>query len=344
MDLDSLKRQLQSHFTDGLVLIVGSGLSCAEGLPGMGQLAAHIRSEVPKSLASDDGAAWFKLEPLLASDGLEGALFKVEISDRLQETISTLTADYVAAAERVVLADVFSGKRSLRLSALIPHLLKTKASLPVVTTNYDRLIEVAFEEAGLGVDSMFVGHFAGKLDETEAALSLLRDVRMISAKAVRKTFRPHAKIAKPHGSLDWYHRDGAPVRCALDLPGSQRLIIAPGKRKFRSGYDSPFDRQRERANRAIDAAARFLIIGYGFNDDHLETHLKPALESGKPALLITRDVTPTAAAIVKGCSNVLAIERRDSDDRSRVFSSTRSDTVELNLWDLGSFVSEVFRT
>jgi hypothetical protein len=310
----------------------------------MGQLAAHIRAEAPKSLAPDDKAAWSKLEPLLVSDGLEGALFKVEISDRLQEVISTLTGDYVAAAERKVLADVFAGRRSLRLSALIPHLLKTKAALPVVTTNYDRLIEVAFEEAGLGVDTMFVGHFAGKLDESEAALSLLRDVRMVNAKSVRKTFRTHAKIAKPHGSLDWYIREGAPVRCALDLPGSQRLIIAPGKRKFRSGYDSPFDRQRERANRAVDAAARFLIVGYGFNDDHLETHLKPALESGKPALLITRDVTPTAEAVVKGCSNVLAIERRDTDNRSRVFSAAGSDTVDLNLWDLGSFVTEVFRS
>jgi len=342
MDLDSLKRQLQGHFSDGLVLVVGSGLSCAEGLPGMGQLAAHIRSEVPKNLAPTDQAAWAKLDPLLASDGLEGALFKVEISDQLQDAISTLTGDYVAAAERAVLAEVFAGGRTLRLSALIPHLLKTKASIPVVTTNYDRLIEVAFEEAGLGIDSMFVGHFAGKLDEGEAALSLLRDVRLVPPKAVRKTFRPHAKVAKPHGSLDWYHREGAPVRCALDLTGSQRLIIAPGKRKFRSGYDSPFDRQRERANRAIDAATRFLIIGYGFNDDHLETHLKPALESGKPALLITRNVTPTAEAVVKGCSNVTAIERRDIDDRSRVFSAAGSDTVDLNLWDLGSFVTEVF--
>lgn len=35
MDLHGVKTRLQQHLTDGLVLVVGSGLSCAEGLPGM---------------------------------------------------------------------------------------------------------------------------------------------------------------------------------------------------------------------------------------------------------------------------------------------------------------------
>jgi hypothetical protein len=343
MDLDGIKRRLQAHFSDGLVLIVGSGLSCAEGLPGMGALADEIGVRLPPLIHKDDLVVWSQLEPLLKTDGLESALLKIDISERLQEQIATIVGDTVATAERRVLEEVFAGERELRLSRLIPHLLKTQAAIPAVTTNYDRLVEVAFEEAAMGVDSMFVGAFAGQLDEKEAAMSLLRDVKLIAPRQIRRTYRGHVRLAKPHGSLDWYYRDGKPVRCGMNLPGLQRLIIAPGKSKFRSGYDSPFDQQRERANRSIDAAARFMIVGYGFNDDHLETHLTPAIRAGKPTLLLTRELSPTASALTTANSNVMAIERRDIDARSRVVIGSASHTVDLNLWDLASFVQEVFQ-
>lgn len=51
---------------------------------------------------------------------------------------------------------------------------------------------------------------------------------------------------------------------------------------MRQGYESPFDHHRSRANQEIDRAGRFLVLGYGFNDDHLETHLSPSIKGGKP--------------------------------------------------------------
>lgn len=38
MELSALEKQLQKHLGDGLVLVIGSGLSCAESVPGMGPL------------------------------------------------------------------------------------------------------------------------------------------------------------------------------------------------------------------------------------------------------------------------------------------------------------------
>ena len=58
MDLDALKLRLQNHFSDGLVTIVGSGLSVAEGLPSMGQLAAHLLAEIPVHLPGKSMALW----------------------------------------------------------------------------------------------------------------------------------------------------------------------------------------------------------------------------------------------------------------------------------------------
>ena len=46
MELHEVKTRLQQHLSDGLVMVVGSGLSCAEGLPGMGELADHLHATV----------------------------------------------------------------------------------------------------------------------------------------------------------------------------------------------------------------------------------------------------------------------------------------------------------
>ena len=45
-ELDDLKRWLQAIFTDKLVIIVGSGLSCAEGLPGMWHLGEKSQMKI----------------------------------------------------------------------------------------------------------------------------------------------------------------------------------------------------------------------------------------------------------------------------------------------------------
>ena len=42
MDYDALVTFAQEHFTDGLALVIGSGLSAAEGIPGMSALATHL--------------------------------------------------------------------------------------------------------------------------------------------------------------------------------------------------------------------------------------------------------------------------------------------------------------
>jgi hypothetical protein len=54
MDLHTIKIRLQEHLSDGLVTIVGSGLSCAEGLPGMGELATYLQQQVGGTLTGDD--------------------------------------------------------------------------------------------------------------------------------------------------------------------------------------------------------------------------------------------------------------------------------------------------
>lgn len=343
MELHEVKTRLQQHLSDGLVVVVGSGLSCAEGLPGMGELAHYLCGSIGPGLEGDDATIWEALVPLIAEKGLESALLEKPPTPSLEFEIASTTAALIGQREREVITEVFSNTRKLRLTRLIPHILKPSSGIPIVTTNYDRLVEIAVEEAGLGADTMFSGRFAGTLNERESRLGFCRNVTL-KKRVVSYHFQPRALVYKPHGSLDWYLRDGKPVCYAGDLPGAQRLIITPGHNKFRNGYDSPFDHHRGRANEAIDHASRFLIIGYGFNDDHLETHLTPAIKGGKPTLMITHSLTPAAEALAVNHSNVIALVHANKDGidgTKAIIDKTSHFYSGPGLWDINSFISEV---
>jgi len=190
---------------------------------------------------------------------------------------------------------------------------------------------------------MFVGRFAGTFNERESRLSFCRDVTLKKSR-VAYHYQPRALVCKPHGSLDWYLRNGKPVHYAGDLPGALRLVITPGQNKFRNGYESPFDHHRNRANDTIDRASRLLILGYGFNDDHLETHLSPAIRGGKPTLLMTHTLSAAAEALAINNANVIALDRvkKDDTDGTRVIiDKTHLFFPGLSLWDVHSFIAEV---
>ncbi len=341
MDIADLKQTLQDHFTDGLVTIVGTGLSVAEGVPGMGALAEYLQEEIPARLPDPSKPVWAEIAAELEKGtDLETTLLQHPPDSALESTIVELTAALIEDAERVVIEEVVAGRRTLRFSRLLQHMLKPNTGIPIVTTNYDRLIEVAAEAVGLGVDTLFVGHSIGRLNPKHSQYSLCRGI-VQRKRSVQRTYADHLVVLKPHGSLDWYLQNDEPIRCPLPLSG-QRLIITPGLNKFRGGYDRPFDTHRERANKEIDNAARFLIIGYGFNDDHLQTHLEHQLNKGKPAVLVTHSLTPKAVQLVTECDQFLAITA-DPDKPGAVVTQRGASTFfpTANIWDLEEFISEV---
>lgn len=309
----------------------------------MDELADHLCATIGARLGAADLAAWEEMVPLIKTKGLEGALHERSPTAQLELAISSATGSMIAERERTVIASVFNGSRQLRLTRLLGHMLKPSFGMPIVTTNYDRLIEVAVEEAGIGADTMFVGRFAGSLNERESKLSFCRNVTYKKPN-VTYHYKPRALICKPHGSLDWYLREGKPVCYAGDLPGATRLVITPGKNKFRNGYESPFDHHRAKANEAIDRASRFIFLGYGFNDDHLETHLSPAIKGGKPTLLLSQTLTKNAAAIALSNMNVTALEHHEEAGISGtrlIFNKAQQFLPGLDLWDVHSFIDEV---
>jgi hypothetical protein len=235
MDLHKIKKHLQNHLSDGLVVIVGSGLSCAEGLPGMGELSKQLLNEVPSLIEEDDRDQWGHVSDSLSSGvDLENTLLKIRISESLERVIVDVTHDYIFAREEEIISQVFDNKRVLRFTKLLPHLLKPNSGIPVVTTNYDRLIEVAAECAGLSVNNTFAGKYLGTFNTKESRYSLCRGVIQRAKRVVLK-YCEFVTVFKPHGSLDWFLVNGDPV-CSHLVRGKEKLIITPGVNKFRGGY------------------------------------------------------------------------------------------------------------
>ena len=46
MDIDTAKKIIQNFFQEGTVTIVGSGLSMAEGIPGMSDLSKELQDKI----------------------------------------------------------------------------------------------------------------------------------------------------------------------------------------------------------------------------------------------------------------------------------------------------------
>ena len=345
MDLDKLKQRLQAHFSDGLVTIVGCGLSMAEGIPGMGDLATHLIARVPTGLpVGKKYPLWDSIQKeLKAGADLESTLLNTPPDATLESIIVNLTAELLLEAETRIIQDVVDGKRVLRFTSLLKHMLKPNTGIPVITANYDRLIEVAAEQANLGVDTLFVGGYLRKLNPRQSQASLCRGT-VKKGKNIFRQYADHIVLLKPHGSLDWYRQNAEPISCTLPI-NNQRLIITPGLNKFRGGYDSPFDSHRERANREIDKGNRYLVVGYGFNDDHLQTHLEPQLRAGKPALILTHTLSEKAKRLVSECTGVIAVCAEGAGPGAMVLTKDESTFFPgPNIWDLKIFINEVLES
>lgn len=285
MTFDDTIAFIQRHLTDGLSIIIGSGLSVAEGIPGMSAISTYLNASASE-LKGDDAKLWGKIAVVLAANkGLEAALLENPPSPSLESWIVKKTCALLLPKEREVISAVVNGKRTLRLTTFLSKVLKPANGLPILTPNYDRLIEVACEMAGFHVDTTAIGLYAGKFDPARSCMGSCRGVSQ-RAKTIILDHFPRAVVLKPHGSFDWYKIGDDAIRCSIELDQTP-LIITPGLNKYKAGYEVPFDKQREIANNFIHQSARLLVIGYGFNDDHLQTHLVPQIKGGTPTLILT---------------------------------------------------------
>jgi hypothetical protein len=337
LDGNQVKKKLQDHLQEGLLIVVGTGLSIAEGIPGMHQLAEHLKRTIPAKLpVSDPG--WDQVVTALdKGDNLEGAMMKLVLLESTVDTVVAETACLIAMEERKVIRSVLIGERVLPFTPFLKHLFKAAKKFHIITTNYDRLVEMAAEAAAVGVDSRFFGYLHGRLEPKRSADSH----RELYLSGKNSSFRnlPCLCVHKPHGSLDWFNVGEKIIRCPLEC-GQVPMIITPGTSKYRESFRSAFDDQRTAGNKAATAATRLMFIGYGFNDEHLEQYVCPGLKVAKPTVIVAKHLTDNARQVVQNSdSEVLALSAvSETDNRTQI--QTQSGEILIldeELWHLNGF-------
>src|SRR5438132_11420907 len=120
LEISELKRQIQDHLQEGLLLVVGTGLSTAEGIPGMGPLAEHLKTEIPTKLGHATDPAWNQVVAALDSgDNLEAAMGKATLQPMTVDAIVTTTAALISIAERKVFERVLAGTTVLPFTTFV---------------------------------------------------------------------------------------------------------------------------------------------------------------------------------------------------------------------------------
>lgn len=335
---------VQSHFSDGLITVAGLGVSAAVGLPTMAELATALRDRVPPLIAGDAEAisAWADTEAQLdAGSDLERALDKLtDPPPSLVSAIRQAIARLMVTEERKIAQRVFKKDIRMPMQSLVQLLQKATRIPVIITTNYDRLIELAIEAEGFELDTTFNGSFAGRF-KPGATKERFKTYSWQHRRWFPQVVS-HFRVLKPHGSLDWFDHPDGPVRSLFEVDDAP-LIITPGSTKYRDGYNTPFDAHREYANAAIDAAPKLLIVGYGFNDEHLQTHLRQRVEGGTPVLIVTKDLTDAGLEYVHSSPSVVAVTDNGAGGTTILSNCGDQFTVrDKPLWNIATLVKEAF--
>lgn len=311
MDKDSIYQTIQTYLSDPPLIIWGSGATIGFGLPSM----ADLIDEIGKVLPSFDKTCT-DLEAELGKEKYERDL--PQIRKVIRETVHK--ADIKAKERLLNSPDVFEGIKRLSLFCFEPH----PKVMNVVSTNYDRILEYVWGYNGLKYTDGFEQQELSVFDENK-----FLDKGIIN-------------LMKVHGSLDWFEVDHDVLKLSTDF-GYDPVMIPPGKNKYRTTHHSPYRELMQKSDDAIKKASSFLVIGFGFNDEHITPLVSKKTKSGTPIVVVTKKVTSTTEQQLENAKKIIFIEADADNTKSRVRiienGTMVSDTIEKDpLWSLNNFM------
>lgn len=346
---DELFKDVQHIFRHTPALLVGSGFSCGYGLPGMGALGAHLEAEVgPQLVSSEAKELWAKSLPAV-HENLEAGLNKIpqgapgreEIVAAIRDQTAKLILEATTKAEQEILDKRPADLAPTRLLRMLFNGAPQNAEhVPVITTNYDTLIELFCDLAELALDTGFVGH--RRRMPRPAPIFQTQYTRTWAAErrgGVQVGHRPckTVRLHKPHGSINWLMTEHGPIEVLNGAVEGVRAIVVPGPSKYQDALVNVlFDAMRTEMNVVLGNAPALLCLGFGFNDDHLQGVIRSRLDAGMPMVLMTRGKTTSIEEVLKTYPHVIGIFKHDTG--AEVNWKGETMLVTTPLWQLDDFL------
>lgn len=238
----------------------------------------------------------------VANDLLRGLkiLKKTTEADTLEAELKTIISNFaqsILGTERAIaLAD--EEKREAACAVLVNFLLSfssrtgNRERLNIYTTNYDRLIEIGAELAGIHLMDRFVGTISPMFRSSRLNLDIHYNPPGIRGEP--RYLEGVARITKLHGSVDWVQngneirRMGLPfgaddISNYLKAPGlygadALKLMIYPNSAKDRETAEFPYvELFRDFAAAVCRPNSTLVTYGYGFGDEHIDRVIRDML-------------------------------------------------------------------
>lgn len=331
--IDKISKQAQDYYKNTPVIILGSGASAAFKMSGMWQLAKHLMANVNMhDLSENEQISWRGFcEKLRAGIDLETALHDVPLSPELTNRVVSETWRLLSPEDILVFEKSLNNSSLFPLGKLLKHMFRSTAKeLNIITTNYDRLAEYACEQENIHHYSGFSHGYRG-YNVKKNYLSCSRQVN----------------IWKVHGSLGWFTNSYGVITSLSNVneipTGLTPLIVTPGIEKYRSTHKEPYKTIIHESDDVMDEATTYLCVGFGFNDEHIQTKLvNRCANNGASVIIITYELTKATKDFIanKSTNKYLAIEA-SGDYKSRIYSSLFDEPLEVdgNLWSLDGFMN-----
>ena len=349
---------IRDFFGDKPFVFFGTGMSCALDIRfGMPALKDKLPLKVVLNPQDTEQVRQWTtvLESLQNGNDLENALDNVTDSALLQRIMSA-TGQIISCIDREYALQIANSEARWPATAFFKRLVDTLPEgdrvLHVLTPNYDTLFEHACDSAGILYTSGFFGGLERQINWSAVNQSMLQSQKVTQGRRFKWSYknRNHVRLYKVHGSLNlFFHRNTVVENNAWmwDAPEfSNRVMITPGlsKHEMLQNYRQELLRP---ADEAIDMANRFLFLGYGFNDSHLEAYIKQKLiTQACKGLVVTRDSNPRIESLLEQAQNLWLVckTQENGTDGTRIFNKQYADWLVLPtkmLWDIETFTTQV---
>jgi len=303
---------IQNYLKIPPVIIWGSGATVPFGLPSMNTLNGILKDNI-----SEFDKDCENLEVELGKEKYHEVM--PQIRNIIWHAISTVDNE-VLQKLLTSNSDDFNGIKKLVEKISDAHPKVTN----IVTTNYDRIIENVLSFHGIPFTDGFLGKELSLFDE-----SLFSSNNIVN-------------IVKVHGSLNWFDFGGEIRYLQNNIESSVPQIICPGKNKYQEAYKSPYRELIQKSDLFINSADSFLVIGFGFNDEHLTPRIKSKIKKGTPIVVITKIISETCLIELESAEKYVLLEDY-GDDKTKVTLKERNlekqiIILEGNFWSLNNFI------
>lgn len=313
--MDHIFSTIQKFLNNPPVIIWGSGATIPFNLPSMVQLNNVLREKI-------EGFN-------ITNENLENELGKDEYKEKMPE-IRRVVWDTVNQADKQVHERLSQGNFD-DLEPIKNMIEKFRDCHPkivnIITTNYDCILEYVTSYYGIP----FTDGFSGK------------DFSMFSEANFKD--RNLVNLIKVHGSLNWFKIQGSIRFLSSHSECCEPIIICPGKNKYQEASQSPYRDLIQKSDNLIQKASSFLVVGFGFNDEHLTPKIKDKVNAGTPLVLATRGVTESCKKeMAQAQKYVLLQECKESENKTLVMikeereAEVEEKIIDGNYWQLDKFM------